>query len=129
MSEQNNNTVPLPDQLSDILLVLDKPRMRIEAVTGVDKDGELKTVDAKKKNQGEFMRVDKQGDLFSNFFSNFLSQLKNPMRFGFFKVPADKAVEVAQSLQKQVDSPTKEGEKLMAEHEVQQKPVTDNKKR
>jgi len=120
MSEQTIENPQLPEQLSDILLVLDKDKKKIQAVTGIDENGELQTVDADKKNQSQFMRVDKSGDVFSNFFSNFWRQLKNPSHFNFFKVPASEAVDTAKEMQKQVDAPTKEGEAVMAKHEVKE---------
>lgn len=64
------------------------------------------------------MRVDKQSDLFSNFFSNFLNQLKDPTRFNFFKVSLQEAISVATKMQKAIENPTKAGEKLFAKHEV-----------
>lgn len=121
MSEQTNeNPQQYPEQLSDVLLVMDKEKKKIQAVTGVDENGKLKTVDATKKNQSQFMRVDRAGDLFTNFFSNFWRQLKDPTHFSFFKVPAKEAVETAKEMQKQVDAPTKEGEAVMAKHEVKE---------
>ncbi len=121
MSEQTNeNPQQYPEQLSDVLLVMDKEKKKIQAVTGVDKNGKLKTVDATKKNQSQFMRVDRAGDLFTNFFSNFWQQIKDPTHFSFFKVPAKEAVETAKEMQKQVDAPTKEGEAVMAKHEVKE---------
>ncbi|MBW3523878.1 DUF3945 domain-containing protein [Chryseobacterium sp. NKUCC03_KSP] len=117
-AQQNPQTYP--EQLSDVLLVMDKEKKKIQAVTGVDENGNLKTVDANKKNQSQFMRVDKSGDLFSNFFSNFWRQLKDPTRFSFFKVAAPDAVETAKEMQKQVDAPTKEGEAVMAKHEIKE---------
>src|SRR5690606_17760206 len=108
------------EQLSDVLLVMDKEKKKIQAVTGVDENGNLKTVDATKKNQSQFMRVDRTGDLFTNFFSNFWRQLKDPTHFSFFKVPAKEAVETAKEMQKQGDAPTKEGEAVMAKHEVKE---------
>lgn len=135
MSEQTiENPQQSPEQLSDVLLVMDKEKKKIQAVTGIDENGNLKTVDADKKNQSEFMRVDRSGDLFSNFFSNFWRQIKNPYHFNFFKVPAAEAVETAKAIQKQVDAPTKEGEAVMAKHEVkepkeqQQENKQENKK-
>ena len=101
--------------------------MKIVAVKGIDKNGELETVPADKKNQNQFMRVDKQGDILSNFFSNFISQLKNPTRFNFFKVPQLLAVDIAAEMQKQIDNPTPEGKKLMNEHEVKMELQKDNK--
>lgn len=121
MSEQTiENPQHYPEQLSDVLLVMDKEKKKIQAVTGVDENGELKTVDANKKNQSQFMRVDKAGDLFTNFFSNFWRQLKDPTHFSFFKVPANEAVETAKQIQKQLNSPTKEGEPVLAKHEVKE---------
>eukprot|EP01133_Synstelium_polycarpum_P003153 gene3153-3606_t len=107
----------IPEQLSDVLLVLDKEKMKIQAVKGIDKDGNLETVDPTKKNQSDFLRVDKHGDFISNFFSNFWRQLKNPTPFAFFKVDANEAVEKAKQFQKQVDTPTPEGKKEMEKHE------------
>jgi len=95
-----------PEQLSDILLVLDKEKMKIQAVKSIDENGKMETVDPSKKNQSDFMRVDKHGDFVSNFLSNFWRQLKDPTKFTFFKVSADEAVEKAKEFQKQVDSPT-----------------------
>ena len=122
MSEETTNKQEEPEQLSDILLVLDKEKMKIQAVKSIDKNGKMETVDPTKKNQSEFMRVDKQGDLISNFFSNFYRQLKDPTKFTFFKVPADKALEKAKEFQKQVDHPTPKGEKQMKKDEVKVEP-------
>lgn len=122
MSEETTNKQEEPEQLSDILLVLDKEKMKIQAVKSIDKNGKMETVDPTKKNQSEFMRVDKQGDLISNFFSNFYRQLKDPTKFTFFKVPADKALEKAKEFQKQVDHPTPQGEKQMKKDEVKVEP-------
>ena len=127
MSEEKTNKQEMPEQLSDILLVLDKEKMKIQAVKSIDENGKMETVDPTKKNQNQFMRVDKSGDFFSNFFSNFFSQLKNPTNFSFFKVPAPIAVEKAQEMQKQVDKPTPEGEKIMKEHEVKIEQQSDKK--
>ena len=122
MSEETTNKQEEPEQLSDILLVLDKEKMKIQAVKSIDKNGKMETVDPTKKNQSEFMRVDKQGDLISNFFSNFYRQLKDPTKFTFFKVPAEKALEKAKEFQKQIDHPTPEGEKQMKKDEVKVEP-------
>ena len=122
MSEETTNKQEEPEQLSDILLVLDKEKMKIQAVKSIDKNGKMETVDPTKKNQSEFMRVDKHGDLISNFFSNFYRQLKDPTKFTFFKVPADKALEKAKEFQKQVDHPTPKGEKQMKKDEVKVEP-------
>lgn len=127
MSEETTNKQEMPEQLSDILLVLDKEKMKIQAVKSIDENGKMETVDPTRKNEGQFMRVDKSGDFFSNFFSNFFRELKNPTNFSFFKVPAPVAVEKAQEMQKHVDKPTPEGEKMMKEHEIKTEPQQDKK--
>lgn len=118
MSELEQPAQETSDQLSDILLVLNKETMKLEAVKGIGKNGELETVPPDKKNENQFMKVDKHGDIFSNFFSNFLSQLKNPTKFSFFKVPAPLAVQTADEIQKAVKKPTSEGEELLSKYEV-----------
>jgi len=127
MSEETTNKQEMPEQLSDILLVLDKEKMKIQAVKSMDENGKMETIDPTKQNQNEFMRVDKHGDLFSNFLSNFWRQLKNPTQFAFLQVPADEAVEKAKEFQKQVDNPTPEGEKEMKKHEVKTDTNENNK--
>ncbi|PWN64194.1 DUF3945 domain-containing protein [Chryseobacterium viscerum] len=129
MSELENPTQKTvdqlsPDQLSDILLVLNKEKMKLEAVKGIGKNGELETVPVDKKNQNQFMKVDKHGDVFSNFFSNFMSQLKNPTNFSFFKVPGTSVVKASNEIQKAIDKPSPEGEKVLSKYEVNaNKPV------
>jgi hypothetical protein len=127
MSEQTLDKPQSPEQLSEILLVLDKEKKKIQAVKGIDENGKLESVEPTKKNQNQFMRVDKQGDFFSNFFSNFFSQLKNPTNFSFFKVPAPLAINMAKEMQKQVNDPTSAGEELMKQHEVKAEPSQNNK--
>ncbi len=120
MSEQSTtkeNKAQTLEQLSDILLVLDKQKNRIEAVKGVDDKGNLQTGDPKKSNFLDFMRVDK-GDLFGNFFSNFWRRLNDPLSFRFFKTPAIDMNEVARKLQAAIDKPTPEGNKLLDALEI-----------
>ncbi|MFP3599477.1 DUF3945 domain-containing protein [Chryseobacterium sp. SIMBA_029] len=116
--DESKKTLQELEQLSDILLVLDKAKMKIQAVIGIGENGELKTVDPSKKNQNQFMRVDKSGDIFSNFFSNFFSQLKDPTRFSFFKVPSLVAIQKAKEIQQQFNHPTEEGKILIESMEV-----------
>lgn len=120
MSDPIKDVLKTQEELSDILLVFDKEKKKIMAVKGIDQNGNLETVEPTRKNENQFMRVDKQGDLFSNFFSNFFSQLKNPTNFSFFKIPALLAVDTSKELQKQIDNPTAEGEQLMKQHQIKE---------
>lgn len=91
------------DNLSDTLLALDKKTKKVELVNGVDANGNLQKVDSQKKNSNQFIRIDRGGDIFSNFFSNFISQLRNPTEFSFFKISELGAIQTAKELQEYVD--------------------------
>ncbi len=76
----------LPEQFSDILLVLDQKKNEIRAVKGLDKKGNLETTEAKEENNQEFMRVDKHGDILSNFYD----KLRSLHVLSFSKFPENK---------------------------------------
>lgn len=98
--EKSNQQVEKTSE--DVLLVRGKDEQKVRAVKGVDDKGNMQTVNPIKRNQNQFMRVDKHGDLFSNFFSNFLSQLRDPSSFSFFKVPLESSVDIGQEVNKRV---------------------------
>lgn len=106
------------EQLTDMLLVVDRKKNKVQAVKGVNKNGELETVAPVKKNENQFLRVDKQGNLLSNFLSNFFSQLKNPTQFSFFKTPVAEGSSIANKLQKHIEQPDNESETLLRKHEL-----------
>ena len=91
------------DNLSDTLLALDKKTKKVQLVNGVDANGNLVKIDSQKKNSNQFIRIDRGGDIFSNFFSNFISQLRNPTEFSFFKISELGAIQTAKELQEYVD--------------------------
>lgn len=118
MNEEKTSKQEVTEQLSDILLVLDKEKMKIQAVKSINENGKMETVNPTKRNKNQFLRIDKQGDFFSNFFSNFFSQLKNPTNFSFFKVAEPEVIEKAKQIQKHINAPTPEGERELKELEV-----------
>lgn len=103
----------------DTLLVLNIYNNTIEMVKGIDKEGNLQTVPPEnKKENDQLVRVDKHGDLFSNFFSNFYRQLKNPTHFNFFKVSEYDAVHTAKDLQQYVDQASPEDKEQLKKYEI-----------
>lgn len=113
MDERPDNS----QQLMDILLVMDKEEKTIQAVSGVQ-DGKLQTKNPLEDNN-DLLRVDRHGDMFSNFFSNLWNQIKDPTRFHFFRVPEEEVQRVAADFQQTVQNPTPEGQARMAQYEVQ----------
>ena len=104
---------------TDTLIVLNIHTNQVEMVKGIDQDGNLQKVPPQEKKDNEqLIRVDKHGDLFSNFFSNFYRQLKNPTHFNFFQVSEYDAVNTAKDLQKYVDQASPEEKEKLKDYEV-----------
>ncbi len=117
MEDITNTQTPDPS-LINILLVLNPKTNKIEAVKTIDDKGDLKTVSNTQRNQNQFLKIDKQGDLFSNFFSNFLRQLKNPSLFNFFKIPLNESKEIGKQIQHHLQNPSTEGEEFLNTYKV-----------
>ena len=113
-----DNQIPVDEQLSDILLVFDKEEKQLKAVKGIDEKGELKMAPADSKSLDDFMKVDKQGNMLSNFFSNFMRQVQNPSRFSFFKIPIEKSVNTIEKLQNHLAKLTEKGKEYLKKYEV-----------
>jgi len=109
MEEDFDGTKLRPEAQPDMLLARDMEKNTIRAVTGIGPKGRLETVGPNAKNQPQFMRINPNGDAFTNFFSNFLSQLKNPTRFAFFLARSSEASQKAAQLQRLADRPASEG--------------------
>jgi len=90
----SENTVNDTDK-EKTLLVADKKERNVTVASRIDAKGKLETVPPSKANQGRFVTVDKNGDLFSNFYSNFMKHMPNEARFSLFLVTRDAAVELA----------------------------------
>lgn len=104
--------------LITVILAVDPKTKKIEVVKEVDKDGEIKTVPNTEKNQNQFLKIDKQGDLLSNFFSNFLNQLKNPSRFNLFKSPFKESENIGKQIQHHLKHPSTEGEEFLNSYKI-----------
>ncbi|KFF00687.1 hypothetical protein IX39_08665 [Chryseobacterium formosense] len=122
MEETAHNEANEIKPVSDTLLVLTKDTNKIEMVKGIDKEGNLQKFppDDKKEND-QWVRVDKHGDIFSNFFSNFYRQLKDPTHFNFFKISEYDAVNTAKDLQYYVDQASPEEKEKLKEYAIQLK--------
>ena len=71
-------------QMSDIVLILDKMELLLQAVSDINKNGKYSTVPADKEHQNSFLKIDRYATFFENFLKNFWSQFKDPTRFGLF---------------------------------------------
>ena len=77
------------EQMSDIVFILDKMELILQAVSKIEKNGRYSTVPADKEHQNSFLKIDRYANMFENFIKNFWSQLKDPTRFGILSVKED----------------------------------------
>lgn len=54
-------------QMSDIVLVLDKMELLIQAVSEINKNSKYSTVPADKEHQNSFLKIDRYATFFENF--------------------------------------------------------------
>lgn len=105
-------------QQPDMMLVRDMEKNTISAVKDISARGKLRTVPPEKQYANQFMKVNQHGDAFSNFFSNFLSQLRNPTRFAFFLVSANEAEEKAATLRRLSERASEDEPRMLSTHEI-----------
>ena len=105
----NRMNPPAEGQEKDVLLVLDKQQGKVSAVKSFDKDGNLQTVSP--THGGEFMQVDKNSDVFSNFISNFFRKYQDTSGLELFSVKATQAERDAKAIEDNHRNPTPEGGK------------------
>ena len=77
------------EQMSDIVFILDKMELILQAVSKIGKGGKYSTVPADKEHSNSFLKIDRYANMFENFIKNFWSQLKDPTRFGILSVKED----------------------------------------
>ena len=108
MSE-NRMTPPTEGQEKDVLLVLDKQQGKVSAVKGFDKEGNLQTVPP--IQGGEFMQVDKNGDIISNLVANFYRKFQDTEGLALFRCKASEVEQNAKAIEDNHRNPTPEGDR------------------
>lgn len=115
-------------QMSDIVLVLDKMELLIEAVSEINKNGKYSTVPADKEHQNSFLKIDRYATFFENFLKNFWSQLKDPTHFGLFTMKEEEfdKPEVKQAIEDLAEGKkTKAVEEFLKKYEITPKNQTE----
>lgn len=115
-------------QMSDIVLVLDKMGLLIQAVSEINKNGKYSTVPADKEHQNSFLKIDRYATFFENFLKNFWSQLKDPTHFGLFTMKEEEfdKPEVKQAIEDLAEGKkTKAVEEFLKKYEITPKNQTE----
>ena len=102
-------TPPAEGQEKDVLLVLDKQQGKVSAVKGFDKEGNLQTVPP--IQGGEFMQVDKNGDIISNLVANFYRKFQDTEGLALFRCKASEVEQNAKAIEDNHRNPTPEGDR------------------
>ena len=115
-------------RMSDIVLVLDKMELLIQAVSEINKNGKYSTVPADKEHQNSFLKIDRYATFFENFLKNFWSQLKDPTHFGLFTMKEEEfdKPEVKQAIEDLAEGKkTKAVEEFLKKYEITPKNQTE----
>ena len=115
-------------QMSDIVLVLDKMELLIQAVSEINKNGKYSTVPADKEHQNSFLKIDRYATFFENFLKNFWSQLKDPTHFGLFTMKEEEfdKPEVKQAIEDLAEGKkTRAVEEFLKKYEITPKNQTE----
>lgn len=102
-------TPPVEGQEKDVLLVLDKQQGKVSAFKGFDKEGNLQTVPP--IQGGEFMQVDKNGDIISNLVANFYRKFQDTEGLALFRCKASEVEQNAKAIEDNHRNPTPEGDR------------------
>ena len=119
----NRMNPPAEGQEKDVLLVLDKQQGKVSAVKGIDNEGNLQTVEPTQSHSGEFMQVDRNSDVFSNFISNFFRRYQDTEGLALFRSKAMEAEQDAKAIEDNHRNPTPEGDRRV---EMLRVPNPDN---
>lgn len=107
----NRMNPPAEGLEKDVLLVLDKQQGKVSAVKGIDNEGSLQTVEPTQSHSSEFMQVDRNSDVFSNFISNFFRRYQDTEGLALFRSKATEAEQDAKTIEDNHRNPTPEGDR------------------
>ncbi|NDV69965.1 DUF3945 domain-containing protein [Dysgonomonas sp. 25] len=127
MAKQNQRTrdeTDSPELVSreeSVVLVKDNQEQTVEAVTDIEDDGTIRTQDATKAHQNEFLHIGINSDAWDVLITaikNFYSQAKDPTRFEFFAFPKNVLHKGLEALRRLFGNTNPELKALADEHKI-----------
>lgn len=100
------------------LLVLRHSNNSVGIVQGIQQNGNLIDFKPDRNKVDTVMRIDSSESSFTEFYSDFYHQLKDPSEYSFFKVREFEAQETAEGLQKYIDDSSDAERQDLKESEV-----------
>lgn len=113
-SNNNDNYVLVLEDRTEVKN--EKDAGKLSVVSGIDEEGNLRTVGAEAANQAAFLKFNSKDGLLKNFMTNFLKQFNNPTHFGLYKVLANNVEQGVDNLRTMLQSREKpEAQQQLAE--------------
>ncbi|SMO43834.1 hypothetical protein SAMN06265171_101822 [Chryseobacterium rhizoplanae] len=85
---------------------------------GLGENGEVNTVSPEDMNLNEMLSIECNENSFTEFYSTFYHQLKEPSEFSFFKVMEYEAKQTALNLQKYIDEAPNDVKQELKKYEI-----------
>ncbi|MGN7707949.1 hypothetical protein [Chryseobacterium sp. 22543] len=118
MDNNINEELKTVEKTGDSLLVLHHETGTVGIVKGLDDHGEVNRVSPEDLNYDEMLSIERNENSFTEFYSTFYHQLKEPSEFSFFKVTEYEAKQTAVNLQKYMDKATDEEKKELKQYGI-----------
>lgn len=100
--------------LGDVIISYNQDTQECRVVSGVDKEGMLKSVEPSPDNESHYMKVDKNASMFTNFWKNFVESVKSPLlHLKFYKSDKKQVKENVKAIREALQNRTPEGDKIL----------------
>lgn len=118
MDNNINEELNTVEKSGDILLVLHHVTGTVGIVKGLGDNGEVNRISAEDLNHDEILSIERSENSFTEFYSTFYHQLKEPSEFSFFKVTEYEAKQTALNLQKYMDEAPDDVKQVLKQYEI-----------
>ena len=123
MDQMNAAQQEQAEEHAGYLMAYDKKEKRAKGVTGIDADGNLTLEEAAGENRHHFMKVDRYGNILSNFGKNFMYQFNNPSNFLFYNMSKETKPETKKPAAKKSTAKKPAAKKPAAKKTAAKKPA------
>ncbi|BFO67390.1 DUF3945 domain-containing protein [Chryseobacterium sp. KCF3-3] len=118
MDNNKNDEWVTVRKTGDTLLVLHHETGTVGIVKGLGDNGEVNRVSPEDLNPNEMLSIEHNENSFTEFYSTFYHQLKEPLEFSFFKVTEYEAKQTALNLQKYMDEAPNDVKQVLKKYEI-----------
>ncbi|MDR6464592.1 DUF3945 domain-containing protein [Chryseobacterium sediminis] len=118
MDNNINEELNPVEKSGDTLLVLHHETGNVGIVKGLGENGEVNRISPGDLDDDEILSIERSENSFTDFYSTFYNQLKEPSEFSFFKVTEYEAKQTALNLQKYMDEATDDVKQELKKYEI-----------